>query len=91
MHPIIDLELDESVVDEEEEKKRSQKNYVPAEKPPPEMSAQIQLLLNTLDFNQIDCYRWIDISDFSCRILTTFYVFQGWLHHDFKTPGGSVH
>ncbi|KAH8322432.1 hypothetical protein KR067_004858 [Drosophila pandora] len=52
-----DLELDESVVDEEEEKKRSQKNYVPAEKPPPEMSAQIQLLLNTLDFNQIDCYR----------------------------------
>nr|XP_036672136.1 dynein intermediate chain 3, axonemal [Drosophila suzukii] len=55
-----DLELDETDVDEEEEKKKAQAKpgtYVEPEKPPPEMSAQIEMLLNTLDFNQIDSYR----------------------------------
>ncbi|KAH8270215.1 hypothetical protein KR018_005957, partial [Drosophila ironensis] len=54
-----DLELDESEVDEEEEKKKAQTKgpVVVVPKPPPEMSSQIQLLLNTLDFNQIDSYR----------------------------------
>ncbi|XP_017039609.1 dynein axonemal intermediate chain 3 [Drosophila ficusphila] len=55
-----DLELDESEVDEEEEKRKAQAKpgtYVEPVKPPPEMSAQIEMLLNTLDFNQIDSYR----------------------------------
>ncbi|XP_017027782.1 dynein axonemal intermediate chain 3 [Drosophila kikkawai] len=55
-----DLELDETDVDEEEEKRKAQAKagtYVAPEKPPPEMSSQIQMLLNTLDFNQIDSYR----------------------------------
>ncbi|XP_017122426.1 dynein intermediate chain 3, axonemal [Drosophila elegans] len=55
-----DLELDESEVDEEEEKRKAQAKpgtYVEPVKPPPEMSKQIEMLLNTLDFNQIDSYR----------------------------------
>ncbi|XP_043648161.1 dynein axonemal intermediate chain 3 [Drosophila teissieri] len=55
-----DLELDETDVDEEEEKKKAQAKpgtYVEPEKKPPEMSAQIEMLLNTLEFNQIDSYR----------------------------------
>lgn len=55
-----DLELDETDVDEEEEKKKASAKagtYVAPVKPPPEMSSQIQMLLNTLDFNQIDSYR----------------------------------
>ncbi|XP_017066710.1 dynein intermediate chain 3, axonemal [Drosophila eugracilis] len=55
-----DLELDETDVDEEEEKKKAQAKpgtYVEPEKKPPEMSEQIEMLLNTLDFNQIDSYR----------------------------------
>jgi len=49
-------------VDEEEEKKKAQAKpgtYVEPEKKPPEMSAQIEMLLNTLEFNQIDSYRWV--------------------------------
>ncbi|XP_001353254.3 WD repeat-containing protein 63 [Drosophila pseudoobscura] len=56
-----DLELDDTDVEEEEGK--LPKPISPAEvqevpvKPPPEMSDQIKLLLNTLDFNRIDSYR----------------------------------
>ncbi|KAH8380589.1 hypothetical protein KR009_011571, partial [Drosophila setifemur] len=56
-----DLELDESDVEDEEEKKKKQGKPgtpdVMQPKPPPEMSSHIQMLLNTLDFNQIDSYR----------------------------------
>ncbi|XP_030380245.1 WD repeat-containing protein 63 [Scaptodrosophila lebanonensis] len=56
-----DLELDESDVEEDEEKKNTSRpstgNTEKSEKPPPEMSDQIMLLLNTLEFNQIDGYR----------------------------------
>jgi len=31
------------------------------QKPPPEMSDQMKLLLDTLDFNQIDSYRWVTL------------------------------
>ncbi|KAL7733211.1 hypothetical protein ACLKA6_004720 [Drosophila palustris] len=56
-----DLELDESEKEEEEAGVRSRpvtpapEDVVP--KPPPEMSDQMKLLLDTLDFNQIDSYR----------------------------------
>ncbi|XP_017844584.1 WD repeat-containing protein 63 [Drosophila busckii] len=57
-----DLELDESDVEEVEPGRASRPvTPVPAEeelvKPPPEMSEQIQFLLETLEFNQIDSYR----------------------------------
>jgi len=66
-----DLELDETDVDEEEEKKKAQAKpgtYVEPEKPPPEMSAQIEMLLNTLDFNQIDSYRWVTLIIFGMHL-----------------------
>lgn len=54
----LDLELDETEVEEEEQHAPGEK---PAEGPKPkpelEMSEQINLLLATLDFNQIDSYR----------------------------------
>ncbi|XP_068142410.1 dynein axonemal intermediate chain 3 [Drosophila tropicalis] len=58
-----DLELDESDVEEDDGKvKSTSRNPTPlpeevVDKPPPEMSDQINLLLNTLEFNQIDSYR----------------------------------
>ncbi|XP_022214171.2 dynein intermediate chain 3, axonemal [Drosophila obscura] len=57
-----DLELDETDVEEEEGKLPKPTSPVEPDeevpvKPPPEMSEQIKLLLNTLDFNQIDSYR----------------------------------
>lgn len=53
-----DLELDETDVEEEEPVQPGEKPPEgPPPKPPLEMSAQIELLLATLDFNQIDSYR----------------------------------
>ncbi|XP_060656382.1 dynein axonemal intermediate chain 3 [Drosophila nasuta] len=55
-----DLELDESEVEEEQAgavRSRPVTPVVEAPKPPPEMSDQVNLLLETLDFNQIDSYR----------------------------------
>lgn len=52
----LDLELDES--DKEDEGPKDKKDGEgPPPKPPLEMSEQIQFLLETLDFNQIDSYR----------------------------------
>ncbi|XP_017864460.1 PREDICTED: WD repeat-containing protein 63 [Drosophila arizonae] len=51
-----DLELDESDVEEEEAGKPG--TTEPKPKQVPEMSSNMQLLLETLDFNQIDCYRY---------------------------------
>ncbi|KAH8366272.1 hypothetical protein KR093_011555, partial [Drosophila rubida] len=54
-----DLEIDESDVEDEEPGVRS-RSITPvqeAKRPPPEMSSQVQMLLETLDFNQIDSYR----------------------------------
>lgn len=54
----LDLELDESDKEEEEHGQKDKKEGEgPKPKPPLEMSGQIDLLLETLDFNQIDCYR----------------------------------
>ncbi|BFF97794.1 WD repeat-containing protein 63 [Drosophila madeirensis] len=59
-----DLELDDTDVEEDEAGKLPKPTSTVGDdqeelpvKPPPEMSDQIKLLLNTLDFNQIDSYR----------------------------------
>ncbi|XP_064539863.1 dynein axonemal intermediate chain 3 [Drosophila montana] len=57
---VADLELDESDVEEEEgvvQRPGSATKESILPKPAPEMSDQMQLLLETLDFNQIDSYR----------------------------------